>query len=99
MSLTEIFNVKAEPATGASILVWIIQLVPTLALGLVLLIHEGLSIRKLEAITEEEEQAVTLEEASLTHYPAEPMIGSVGELPTRCQSSSHRSPDHPISAY
>ena len=62
LSLTEIFNVTAEPATGASILVWIIQSVPCLALGLVLLIHEGLSIRKLEAITEEEEQAVTLEE-------------------------------------
>jgi hypothetical protein len=59
LSLTEIFNVKVEAATGASILVWIIQLVPTLGLGLILLIHEGLSIRKLEAITEEE-KAVTL---------------------------------------
>ena len=58
LSLTEIFNVKVEPATGASIVVWIIQLVPTLALGLVLLIHEGLSIGKLEAIAEEEKQAV-----------------------------------------
>ena len=52
----------AEPATGASILLWIIMSVPCLALGLILLIHEGLSIRKLEAITEEEEQAVTLDE-------------------------------------
>ena len=59
LSLTEIFNINAEAAAGASILVWIIQLVPTLALGLFLLIHEGLSIRKLEAITEEE-KAVTL---------------------------------------
>jgi uncharacterized protein (TIRG00374 family) len=58
LALTEIFNIKVEPATGASILVWIIQLVPILALGLILLIHEGLSIRKLEAITEEEEKAV-----------------------------------------
>jgi len=57
--LTEIFNVPAEPATGASILLWIIMSVPCLALGLVLLIQEGLSIRKLEAITEEEERAVT----------------------------------------
>ena len=63
LALTEIFNVAAEPATGASILVWIMMSVPCLALGLVLLIHEGLSIRKLEAITEEEEQAVTLEES------------------------------------
>jgi len=58
LCLTEIFNVSVEPATGASILVWIIQLVPTLALGLILLIHEGLSIRKLEALAEEEEQTV-----------------------------------------
>jgi len=60
LSLTEIFNVKVEPATGASILVWIIQLVPTLTLGLVLLIHEGLSVRKLEAIAEEEKQEANL---------------------------------------
>ena len=60
LSLTEIFNIKVEAATGASILVWIIQLVPTLGLGLILLIHEGLSIRKLEAITAEEEKAVTV---------------------------------------
>ena len=28
LALTEIFNVKVEPATGASILVWIIMLFP-----------------------------------------------------------------------
>jgi hypothetical protein len=61
LALTEIFNIKVEPATGASILVWIIQLIPTLALGLIMLVHEGLSIRKLEAITEEEEKAVAVE--------------------------------------
>jgi len=58
LSLTEIFNISAESATGASILIWIVMSVPCLVLGLVLLVHEGLSIRKLEAITEEEEQAV-----------------------------------------
>jgi len=62
LALTEIFNVPVEPATGASILIWITISVPCLALGLVLLIHEGLSIRKLEAIAEEEEQAVTLKD-------------------------------------
>jgi hypothetical protein len=62
LALTEIFNVPVEPATGASILLWIIVSVPCIALGLVLLIHEGLSIRKLEDITEEEEQAASLEE-------------------------------------
>jgi uncharacterized membrane protein YbhN (UPF0104 family) len=59
LALTEIFNVPAEPATGASILLWLMMSVPCLALGLGLLIHEGLSIRKLEAITEEEEKAVS----------------------------------------
>ncbi len=62
LALTEIFNVPAEPATGASILIWIMMSVPCLALGLILLIHEGLSIRKLEAITEEEEQEVAQEQ-------------------------------------
>jgi uncharacterized membrane protein YbhN (UPF0104 family) len=61
LALTEIFNVPAEPATGAAILVWIIMSVPCLALGLILLIHEGLSFRKLEAITKEEEAAASLE--------------------------------------
>lgn len=60
LALTEIFNVSVEPATGAGILMWIMISVPCLGLGLFLLIHEGLSIRKLEAITEEEEQTVTL---------------------------------------
>ena len=63
LALTEIFNVPVEAATGASILLWIMMSVPCLALGLILLIHEGLSIRKLEAITEEEEaQAATIED-------------------------------------
>jgi glycosyltransferase 2 family protein len=60
LALTQIFNIKAETATGASILLWIIMSAPCLALGLVLLIRQGLSIRKLEAIAEEEEQSVTL---------------------------------------
>lgn len=63
LALTEIFNVAAEPSAGASILLWIMMSVPCLALGVILLIHEGLSIRKLEAITEEEEaEAATIED-------------------------------------
>jgi hypothetical protein len=61
LALTEIFNVSVEPATGASILVWLVMSVPCLLLGVILLIREGLSIGKLEAITEEEEQAVSLD--------------------------------------
>jgi uncharacterized protein (TIRG00374 family) len=60
LALTEIFNVPAEPATSAGILLWIMMSVPCLGLGLVLLIYEGLSFRKLEAIAKEEEQAARL---------------------------------------
>jgi len=60
LALVEIFNMAAEPATGASILVWIMMSVPCLALGLILLLHEGLSFRKLEAIAEDQERAVTV---------------------------------------
>jgi uncharacterized protein (TIRG00374 family) len=61
LALVEIFNVPAEPATGAGILIWLMMSVPCLALGLILLIHEGLSFRRLEAIAEDEEQAETVE--------------------------------------
>jgi hypothetical protein len=58
LALNELFNVPAEAATGAGILVWIIMSVPCLALGLVLLVHEGLTFRKLKQIAEEEEELV-----------------------------------------
>ncbi len=58
LSLNELFNVHAEAATGAGILVWILMSFPCLALGLVLLVHEGLTLRKLEALAEEEREVV-----------------------------------------
>ena len=58
LALTELFSVRVEPATGAAILIWIMVSVPCLALGAVLLVHEGLTFRKLKAITEEERAAV-----------------------------------------
>lgn len=58
LALNELFNVRAEAATGAGILVWIVMSLPCLALGLVLLVHEGLTIRKLEALAEEERELV-----------------------------------------
>jgi hypothetical protein len=54
LALNELFNVSAEAATGAAILVWILISVPCLVSGLVLLVHEGLTFRKLEALAEEE---------------------------------------------
>ena len=62
LALTEIFNVSVELATGAAILVWIMISVPCLLLGLILLVHEGLTFKKLAAIAEEERVA-GLEEA------------------------------------
>ena len=56
LALNELFNVSAEAATGAGILVWILMSVPCLASGLILLVQEGLTFRKLEALAEEERE-------------------------------------------
>lgn len=58
LALTEFFEVGTEAATGAAILIWIIISVPCLALAFVLLVHEGLTFKKLEAIAEEERAAM-----------------------------------------
>ncbi|HXH50191.1 MAG TPA: lysylphosphatidylglycerol synthase transmembrane domain-containing protein [Terriglobia bacterium] len=55
LALTEIFGVGADVSTGASILLWLMMSVPVLLVSLGLLVHEGLSFKRLEAITEEEE--------------------------------------------
>jgi uncharacterized membrane protein YbhN (UPF0104 family) len=64
LGLTEFFAVRAEIATGGAIMIWLMTSIPCLALGLVLLIHEGLSLRKLEAIVEEEEEEAAASSAS-----------------------------------
>jgi hypothetical protein len=56
LALNELFNVPAEGATGAAILLWVVTSVPCLASGLALLVHEGLTFRKLEALAEEERE-------------------------------------------
>jgi glycosyltransferase 2 family protein len=58
LALTELFRVNVEAATGASILIWIMVAAPCLAMGAVLLVHEGLTLRKLKAIAEEERALV-----------------------------------------
>jgi uncharacterized protein (TIRG00374 family) len=58
LALTEVFNIAVEAATGAAIILWILISVPCLALGLGLLIQEGLTLRKLKAIAEEERAMV-----------------------------------------
>jgi uncharacterized protein (TIRG00374 family) len=61
LALTELFSIAVEPATGAAILVWIVISVPCLVLGVILLVHEGLTFKKLEVMAEEE-RAVVAEE-------------------------------------
>ena len=55
LALTEIFGIAADVSTGAAILLWLMMSVPVLVVSLGLLVHEGLSFKRLEAITEEEE--------------------------------------------
>jgi len=62
LALTELFNVSVELATGAAILTWVVISAPCLVLGLILLVHEGLTFKKLNAIAAEE-QAAGQEEA------------------------------------
>jgi len=58
LALNDLFNMSAEAATGAAILVWLVISIPCLVTGLVLLVHEGLTFRKLEALAEEERESV-----------------------------------------
>ncbi|HEX5411096.1 MAG TPA: lysylphosphatidylglycerol synthase transmembrane domain-containing protein [Terriglobia bacterium] len=55
LALTEIFGVAADVSTGASILLWLMMSVPVLLVSLGLVVHEGISFKRLGAITQEEE--------------------------------------------
>ena len=56
LALNELFNVPAEAAAGAAILAWLVLSVPCLVSGLALLVNEGLTFRKLEALADEERE-------------------------------------------
>ena len=58
-TLELLFHVRPEAATSAGILAWIIVIVPCLALGLVALLWEGLTFRKLGDIAREEQKAIS----------------------------------------
>lgn len=53
-AMTALMGIGVEDATGAAILLWVAIMVPCVALGIALLVHEGLSFKKLEKIAEEE---------------------------------------------
>lgn len=55
LALTEVFGIGADVSTGAAILLWLMISVPVLLVSLGLLVHEGISFKRLEAIAEEEE--------------------------------------------
>ena len=52
--MTTFMGIAVEEATGAAILLWIALTVPCLVLAIILLVHEGLTFKKLETIAEEE---------------------------------------------
>ncbi len=56
VALEEFFKVSAAGAASAAILTWVTVMVPCMALGLALLIHEGLTLKKLKMMTERESQ-------------------------------------------
>ena len=58
LALTAVFGVAADIATGVAILTWLMISLPVMALGLGILVHEGLSLRKLEVMADEEREAV-----------------------------------------
>jgi glycosyltransferase 2 family protein len=59
-ALRRIFHVSGEAATSAGILLWVVILVPCVALALVILLLEGLSFRKLREIAEEQKARSTV---------------------------------------
>lgn len=62
LALRQIFHVPAEGATSAGLMAWLVVLVPCVALGVILLLDEGLSFKKL-GILARQQQAATAERA------------------------------------
>jgi glycosyltransferase 2 family protein len=56
-ALQQIFHVGGAAAAGVALLLWLVIMVPCVALGLVLIAYGGLSFRKLEAMAESESEA------------------------------------------
>jgi uncharacterized protein (TIRG00374 family) len=63
-ALQQIFHIRPVVATSAGILAWIVVFVPCLTMGLLLLLWEGLTFRKLGDIAREEQKAAPAMEAT-----------------------------------
>lgn len=59
LALEQIFHVPAEGATSAGIMAWLVVLVPCVTLGIVLLVNEGLSFKKLGVLARQQQAAGT----------------------------------------
>jgi glycosyltransferase 2 family protein len=63
-ALRQLFHVRAEAATSAGILSWVIFLAPCLGLGLVALLWEGLTFGRVGDIAREEQKAISATETT-----------------------------------
>jgi len=63
-ALQHIFHIRPVVATSAGILAWIVVFVPCLTMGLLLLLWEGLTFRKLGDIARQEQKAAPAMEAT-----------------------------------
>lgn len=63
LALKDIYHLPAADAASATILGWVVVMVPCIALGLILVFAGGLSFHKLRVITEEEEREVASPES------------------------------------
>ncbi|MGH9454411.1 MAG: lysylphosphatidylglycerol synthase transmembrane domain-containing protein [Terriglobia bacterium] len=65
LALQEMFSAPPEQATTAGILIGAIVMLPCMALGLILLLYEGLSLGKLRSMAESEKQVMSQQEAEV----------------------------------
>ncbi len=66
LTLRHFFHLPPAEVTSAGILVWVVVMVPCIALGALLLVYEGLSFRKLHTIAAEG-RAATAEKPEPAH--------------------------------
>ena len=65
IALRELFSAPAEQAATAGILIGAVVMIPCMALGLVLLLYEGLTLGKLKSIAEDEKRVMAGQKAGI----------------------------------
>ena len=59
-ALRQLFEIPPDAATSAALMQWLVLLVPCVALAVVLLLYGGMSLKKLKAITEKQQESITM---------------------------------------